>query len=116
MYVQECEMTLTLFTVALVALSLILASYSVERNWTRTLVLSSMAIFLQAMFILVIYTTSLRAHVEFARNSGASEEYIAGMIERDRAYFSPRVALGFCASGMALITILVAKARRERSS
>jgi hypothetical protein len=89
-----------LISVAVTFLLLLLA-WRYKKTWVRLLITTML--FLHVCFLATFGMGGLRVHVEQARAEGKSEQYVSGLIDRNRAIYVPRLEILVVSTGLFLL-------------
>jgi hypothetical protein len=110
-------MNLVLVSFGIIAALSVLAILSIRAYRIKLAAAAVFFIFLNGMFILTFGMGGLRAHAEQVKSEGRSEEFVAGMVERNRFFFTPRLALGISLFGLLCVSIAALRFdRREEDT
>jgi uncharacterized membrane protein len=90
-------LTLSVF---LAALFMAATVFFVSRRKFAVATFFATLLFLQTVVGLSLGMSGLRAHIEDERTNGASNEFVKGMIERDRFFFLARLSVGSSVVGL----------------
>ena len=106
-------MNIIALTVFLTLVLTAAAIWSVRSMWNRLASYLSAVMFLFSIGLLTFGMGGLRPHVTQMRSLGASEQFIDGMIERDRATLHPKIALGVAITGLFLSGFVVMRPKKR---
>lgn len=113
--IADEEMNIITLTFFLTLILTAAAIWSVRsmRNKLASYLIAVM--FLFSIGLLTFGVGGLRPHIIQMRSLGASEQFINGMIERDRATLPPKVALGVAITGLFLSGFAVIRLKRNHN-
>ena len=107
---------MVIITVSIIIASVMLFARSIRANRFRIASSVIALVFACAVVNLTFGMSGLRAHAEQLREEGVSDEFVAGMIARDKFLFVPRVALEVSLLGLFIISIIAVREAKSKSS
>jgi hypothetical protein len=103
-------MNAVFLSMAAVFFSLLLA-WRCKKVWVRLLITTTL--FLHICLIATFGMGGLRAHIEQARAEGKSEQYVAGLVDRNRIIYFSRLEILVAGTGLFLLGFFGWAARKR---
>lgn len=97
----------TILIAAVISLvSLVFSVIAIGTRRTKIAIALIVLLGAQAIFTLSVGMSGLRPHIELAKEQGKNNDFIDGMVERDRFFFDRRVALGITMLSLCAISVV----------
>jgi hypothetical protein len=80
-----------------------------KKGLRRLARLALLVVAFQAIFSISFGMSGLRPHVEKAREKGADDSFVMGMVEHHRFLFFPRLAVACCIGGLVVVGLVAMK-------
>lgn len=91
-----------IFSLFMVVVILLITAF-VKKIWMR--VTMSVILYLCVVFFTAVEMGGIRVQIEQARSSGKSEDYISGMVERDKKLQSARIEILVYGFGLLMLSV-----------